>query len=107
VEFIRTAAHDLENDQNTLTVRAARVRDWLESLVSVDLEDAALTQRTETLMSLGFKNFDAFHLASAELAGADVFGTCDDRLMAAARRHAGGLKIRVANPLDLITEVFP
>jgi hypothetical protein len=58
-------------------------------------------------LALGFKNFDAFHLASSELMSADVFVTCDDRLHAAARRHATVLKVRVIDPLALIRELFP
>lgn len=106
VEFVRTAAHDLENDQNPLPARAARVRQWLDTLAVTDLPDDALTARTAEIVALGFKNFDAFHLASAELAEADVFGTCDDRLQAAARRHAAALRVRVVNPVELASEVF-
>jgi predicted nucleic acid-binding protein len=58
-------------------------------------------------MALGFKNFDAFHLACAELGGAEVLSTCDDRLLAAAHRHAALLKVRVVNPLELAVEIFP
>jgi hypothetical protein len=107
VEFLRAPAHDLENDQNPLPVRAERVRQWLTAMRLVEIPDEALVARTAELMVLGFKNFDAFHLASAEDAGADVFVTCDDRLLAAARRHTALLRIRVATPLELATEIFP
>lgn len=107
VKFIRSAAHDLENDQNRLPLRAERVRQWLATLPLLDLPDDMLVRRTAELIGLGFKNFDALHLASAELAQADVFATCDDRLLAAARRHASLLRVRVINPLDLAAEVFP
>ncbi len=107
VEFVRAAAHDLENDQNSVLRRAAHVRKWLGSLQQADLADEPLAARTVELIALGFKNFDALHLASAELAVADVFATCDDRLLAAARRHATSLRMRVINPVDLASEVFP
>jgi hypothetical protein len=58
------------------------------------------------LITLGFKNFDALHLASAELLGADALGTCDDRFLATARRHASALNVRVASPIDLIREIL-
>lgn len=107
IEFLHAGAHDLENEQNPLPSRAARVREWLESIPLVDLEDDVLQPRTGELMALGFKNFDAFHLASAEAGLADVFATCDDRLLAAATRHSANLKIRVVNPVNLAREVLP
>ena len=56
-------------------------------------------------MQLGFKNFDALHIGSAELAQADVFGTVDDRLLAAAIRNKGRLQIRVSPILDVVKEI--
>ena len=107
VEFLHAPAHDLENDQNPLPVRAQRVRQWLEAMHPAEPPDEALVRRTAELLALGFKNFDAFHLASAEGAGADVFVTWDDRLLAAARRQVASLRVRVASPLELATEIFP
>jgi predicted nucleic acid-binding protein len=66
----------------------------------------ALERRTQELMQLGFKNFDALHLASAEQAGADVFATCDDQLLAVAERNAATIKVRVVNVVDLVAEVL-
>lgn len=66
-----------------------------------------MQSRTGELMALGFKNFDAFHLASAEAGRAEVFATWDDRLRAAATRHSSNLKIRVVNPVNLAREVLP
>lgn len=107
IEFLHTRAHDLENDQNPLPARAAKVRRWLEGIPLANLADDFLQVRTSELMTLGFKNFDAFHLASAEAGRADVFATCDDRLLTAANRHSSQLKIRVANPVNLAREVLP
>src|SRR5438477_9384557 len=98
VEFLRSSALDLENAQNPLVQRAAKVRLWLEGLSLLDAPAARLGERIKELISLGFKNFDALHVASAELLHADVLCTCDDRFLAAARRHAGILRIRVMNP---------
>jgi len=47
VTFLRTGAHDIENAQHPLGWRAGRVAGWLAA-----------------------RNFDALHVASAELAGA-------------------------------------
>lgn len=106
VDFLRGAALDLENDQNPLVQRAARVRLWLEGLPLLDAPAASLAGRTKELIALGFKSFDALHVASAEVLGADALSTCDDRFLAAARRQASLLKVRVVNPLDLAREVL-
>ena len=57
-------------------------------------------------MTLGFRNFDAFHVACAEFANADVFATTDDRLLALSSRHAGLLGVRVVDVVTLVREVF-
>lgn len=106
VEFVRSAALFLENDQNPLRWRAGRVRSWLEAGPPVELPDAPLTARIAELIALGFKNFDAFHLASAESAACDAFCTTDDRLLATARRHATSIRTRVLDPVDLAREMM-
>lgn len=106
LEVLRSAALELENDQNPLAQRAAKVRLWLEALPATEILDAALADRTKELMAFGFKNFDALHLASAEALSADLLCTCDDRFLAAASRHASRLKVRVLNPIDLVREVL-
>jgi predicted nucleic acid-binding protein len=106
VECLRGAALDLENDQNPLAQRAAKVRLWLEALPLRDVPPAPLADRTKELIALGLKNFDALHVASAEALGADALSTCDDRFLAAARRHASLLKVRVVNPVDLAREIL-
>ncbi len=106
LEFLQTPAQHLENEQNPVFHRANWVRDWLNHQTESIPDEPALTERIEELMALGFKNFDAFHLASAELVGADKFVTCDDRLLSLARRNAGQLRINVADPLSLANEVL-
>jgi predicted nucleic acid-binding protein len=106
VEFLRGTALDLENDQNPLVQRAAKVRLWLEALPPLEAPDSTLGERTKELIALGFKSFDALHTASAEVFGAEALCTCDDRFLAAARRHATILKVRVVNPIDLAREIL-
>ena len=81
MDFVHAQAHDLENEQNPLPRRAAKVREWLDSIPVAELDEGDLTKRIQELMTLGFKNFDAFHLASAALASAEVLLTCDDRML--------------------------
>ena len=105
ITFIHAVAQDLENAQNPLPWRAARVAEWLAALPSAETKPDDLTRRTQDLMTLGFRNFDAFHVACAELANADVFATTDDRLLALCQRHAGLLSVRVVDVVTLAREV--
>ena len=54
-------------------------------------------ERSETLVDLGFGIADAAHLACAEQT-ADVFLTCDDRLLKRCRRERVG--VAVVNPVE-------
>jgi len=53
VTFVRSAAHDLENDQSPLAWRAERVRDWLAERTLVKPEAGPLQARTADLISRG------------------------------------------------------
>jgi predicted nucleic acid-binding protein len=55
---------------------------------------------------MGFRTYDALHLACAEQAMVDIFLTTDDRMLRIATRHNAQLKVRVANPLDWLLEVI-
>ena len=61
--------------------------------------------RAKRIEEVGFSPFDALHLASAELGGADVFLTTDDDLLRRARRSVGLLRVRVENPVLWYEEV--
>lgn len=54
--------------------------------------------RGEELEALGFKWFDALHLACAESGNADVLFTTDDRLLRRTNRVSALLQVRVENP---------
>ena len=107
IELLHLAAQDVENDRNPLEWRADRTRQLLQSWRVVTLDEEPLLARTRELIEVGFRNFDALHLASAELARADVFVTCDDRLLAAASRNEKQLSLstRVVNPITLVGEL--
>ena len=106
-QLVHAMAQDLENSQNPVRTRAERVQRWLDLWPVFQLPEPELLTRTKEFMSLGFKNFDAFHLSSAELSQTDVFATCDDQLLSKAKSQVKGLRVRVANPVDLILEVLP
>lgn len=104
--FVHGPAHDLENAQNPLVWRPGRVAEWLAAVPREEVKAPDLARRTQELMTHGFRNFDAFHVACAELANADVFATTDDRLLALGKRHAELLALRVVDVVTLAREVF-
>lgn len=61
--------------------------------------------RAAELEVLGFKRFDALHIACAESGGADVLLTTDDRMLSLAKRHRVQLRVRVENPHAWLQEV--
>jgi predicted nucleic acid-binding protein len=61
-------------------------------------------QRAAELRKSGLAEFDAYHIAAAEAGGCDRLATCDDRVLKAARRNADKIKVRVMNPIQLVSE---
>ena len=55
---------------------------------------------------LGFKWFDALHLACAESANVNVFLTTDDGILKRAERFGSQLHVRVANPYEWLQEII-
>jgi hypothetical protein len=73
--------------------------------LAVTLSETELSGRIDELIAKGFKSFDAFHLASAELSGAASFLTVDIQLLKLASRVSGELRIPVTDPVHFIEEI--
>ncbi|HAK89356.1 MAG TPA: PIN domain-containing protein [Nitrospiraceae bacterium] len=67
--------------------------------------DRYIEIRALELTRLGFKAFDALHIACAEKGDADVLLTTDDGLLSKAVQLSS-LKIEVKNPLEWVAEVI-
>lgn len=63
-------------------------------------------ERAEKLSSLGFGEYDALHLASAENSKADVFLTTDDQLLKIADKNKKRLSLIVTNPVKWLEETL-
>ena len=72
---------------------------------TVALTDVAIS-RAQELKALGFRTYDALHLACAEQATVDIFLTTDDRVLCIATRHTAQLQVRMVNPLAWLLEVI-
>lgn len=69
----------------------------------IDL-NSQIESRANELNKTGIKALDALHLASAEIANADFFCTCDDKFLRRIKKIKN-IKIKVVTPLELIEEI--
>ncbi len=104
VEFIRSPAQALENSFNPVQARREAVDLWLAPVSAPRFSDEVMSARVARLIEMGFKSFDALHLASAELFGADVFLTVDLPLLRLANRLSAQIRVRVADPVSFLEE---
>jgi len=65
-----------------------------------------IKERSRELHKMGFKPFDAVHIASAEHGHADILLTTDDALLAKAARHRKKIHVLIVNPLQWALEVI-
>ena len=66
--------------------------------------DDEIAQRARDLEKMGFKAYDALHLACAEAADVDVLLTTDDRFLKLCLRNQGQIKAKFSNPLSWVNE---
>ena len=73
------------------------------SRVNIVIDDEIIG-RAKELNQMGFKSFDAFHIACSEKGEADVLLTTDDHLLKKAASQGHSLKVRLDNPLRWLME---
>ena len=69
------------------------------------ISNQAIEKRAQALISLGFKLYDALHVAFSEAASADVLLTTDDRLLNRALKLTSVLNVQVANPVTWLMTI--
>lgn len=99
-----SAALVVENSLSPRTEVRLEIEVLLERADLWIAQDKALDDRAAALRKMGFKEFDAYHLAAAESAACDYLVTCDDRFLKAARRNAGKIGVTVLDPIRLVSE---
>jgi predicted nucleic acid-binding protein len=104
-QWISSEALAAEVEQTQDLVRRARANLLIGRAWQSVLLDQPRVERARALQALGFKTFDALHLACAESAGVELFLTTDDRLIRRAARVSNQLRVRVVNPLTAVREV--
>lgn len=105
VELLQSPALVLENSLNPNQPRREAVDHLLSEAVGIPLNETDLSARIKEVGARGFKSFDAFHLACAELSGAAAFLTVDLQLLRLVSRIPGELRVKVADPVQFIEEI--
>ena len=73
------------------------------SKMNIAIDDEIISRAME-LNKMGFKSFDAFHIACAEKGQADALLTTDDHLLKKASSLGQSIKVRLENPLRWLME---
>ena len=105
VELLQSPALHLENSMNPNQARREAVALLLSAGEIASPKEADITARIDELLAKGFKSFDAFHLATAELADAAFFLTVDGELLKVASRLPDQLHVPVTDPIRFIVEL--
>jgi predicted nucleic acid-binding protein len=104
-QLISSTALEAEIAKTPDLARRQRVRDSLIVANTIIPVTEQILQRAKDIVPLGFKSFDALHVACAESGQADVLLTTDDRLLRNAQRHPSSLNVRVENPVIWLMEL--
>ena len=105
-QWLSSAVVEEEVNNTPSSERRSRVRNMLSGAHSTIALTATAVTRAQALKAMGFRTYDALHLACAEQATVDVFLTTDDRMLRIVTRHTAQLQVHVANPLDWLLEVI-
>jgi hypothetical protein len=100
-DFVLISSTALESEiaQNPNPNMAEKVMEALSIAQDKILVTESIVNRTMELVPLGFKRFDALHIACAESGNVDVLLTTDDRLVKKAMAYQKILRVSVANPV--------
>jgi predicted nucleic acid-binding protein len=104
-QWISSAVVEEEVNNTPSHERRYRVRSMLSGAHSMVALTEAAVIRAQELKAMGFRTYDALHLACAEEATVNNFLPTDDCVLCIAASHAAELHIRVANPLTWLMEV--
>ncbi len=96
-------AVEIANNPNLKTREV--MRDSLNFAHETVLVGSAEKFRVTELEVLGFKRFDALHIACAESGDADILLTTDDRMLRLAKHYQSHLRVRVENPHTWLQEI--
>lgn len=105
LHWISSEVLAIEAANNPNLKKREAITDRLNFINETILVGTVERTRAAYLQSLGFKLFDALHIACAESGGADVLLTTDDRMLRLAKRCHAQLRVRVENPYAWFQEI--
>ncbi|PSF36654.1 PIN domain-containing protein [Aphanothece hegewaldii CCALA 016] len=65
-----------------------------------------IEKRAKELTTLGFKTFDALHIASAEEGNVNILLTTDDRFLRKSITYGNHLQVKLANPVQWLISII-
>ncbi|MGL5508696.1 MAG: hypothetical protein ACRC2J_01820 [Microcoleaceae cyanobacterium] len=83
-----------------------KVQQLLSLATASIILDDNIDQRSQEIEKLGFRLYDSFHIASAEIGKVDILLTTDDRLLKLATRYVNYLNVVILNPIIWLMSVF-
>lgn len=104
-QMLGSEAIDAELDRTPTGTRKQQMETWVALAMTTVAIDEQIYSRAAELFELGFKNYDALHIACAEVGNADILLTTDDRMLRLAARLSSVLQVKVENPLRWLREV--
>jgi predicted nucleic acid-binding protein len=102
LELVSSQSLTFEAEQITLPIRKSYVSEILLK-ATLFIPAQQIEKEARVFVSEGIKPLDALHLASAVVAKADYFCTCDDRFLKRAKKSNTG-STKAVSPLELIME---
>ncbi len=103
-QLLGSEAFDDELGNTPQGLRKRQMVNWA-ALASRKVSITTQLDRSMEIAEMGFKTYDALHIACAEVGNANVLLTTDDRMLRLAERRADLLQIEIRNPLQWLVEV--
>lgn len=105
-QWLKSVVVDHEIAQTPNLERRIRVKRLATGAHKIVKLNDSIIERGEEIKNMGFKTYDALHIACAEQGQADVFLSTDDQLLKLGARYAIKLEILIQNPLVWLQEVI-
>ncbi|KAA6183716.1 type II toxin-antitoxin system VapC family toxin [Thiohalocapsa marina] len=86
-ELVWSSVLDYENAQNPFPERRYAIQQWRWLAKQRVVADVRVREKAKRLIEYGIKDYDALHVASAIIGGAQLFVTTDDRLLNRLRKQ--------------------
>ena len=105
-QWFSSVVVDYEINQTPNLERRSRVKQLAAGSHKIIRLNNSITERGEIIKGMGFKTYDALHIACAEDGQADIFLSTDDKLLKLGAQYAKKLKVHIQNPLRWFEEVM-